>query len=48
VQLGRSLPEVEMFYPQILTGRLLAERSDSNLALAGYQMVEAQTQRTSR
>lgn len=43
-----SLPEAEMFYPQILTGRLLAERSDSTLALAGYQMVDAQTRRTTR
>ncbi|MCC5886793.1 MAG: DUF3299 domain-containing protein [Gammaproteobacteria bacterium] len=48
VQMDRSLPEVEMFHPQILTGRLLTERSDSDLAVAGYLMVEAQTQRTVR
>jgi len=48
VHTDRSLPEVEMFYPQILTGRLLAERSDSALAMAGYQMVDAQTRRTTR
>lgn len=48
VHMDRSLPEVEMFHPQILSGRLLAERSDSDLALAGYQMVDAQTRRTTR
>lgn len=48
VQMDRSLPEVEMFHPQILTGRLLTERSDSELAVAGYLMVDAQTQRTTR
>lgn len=48
VHTDRSLPEVEMFHPQILTGRLLAERSDSTLALAGYQMLDAQTRRTTR
>ncbi len=48
VHMERSLPEVEMFHPQILTGRLLTERSDSDLAVAGYQMVGAQTRRTTR
>lgn len=48
VHMERSLPEVEMFHPQILSGRLLTERSDSDLAIAGYQMVDARTQRTAR
>lgn len=48
VHMTRSLPEVEMFHPQILTGRLLTESSDSDLAVAGYQMVDAKTERTAR
>lgn len=48
VHMPHSLPEAEMFHPQILTGRLLTERSDSDLAVAGYQMVDAQTRRTTR
>lgn len=48
VHMDRALPEVEMFHPQILSGRLLARRGDSELAVAGYQMVQANTRRTTR
>ncbi|TVS16308.1 MAG: DUF3299 domain-containing protein [Gammaproteobacteria bacterium] len=45
VTLEKGVPEREMFEPQKLTGRLRAERSESELALAGYRMEAARTER---
>lgn len=45
VTLEKGVPEREMFEPQQLTGRLRTERSESELALAGYRMESALTRR---
>lgn len=45
VTLEQGVPEREMFEPQKLTGRLRTERSDSELAHAGYRMEGAHTER---
>jgi hypothetical protein len=45
VTLEKGVPEREMFEPQQLTGRLRTERSESELALAGYRMEGALTRR---
>lgn len=45
VTLAKGVPEREMFEPQRLTGRLRTERSESELALAGYTMRDARTER---
>lgn len=43
-----AITETEMFYPQILTGRLRTEEVGVAIAAAGYSMVNASIRRTSR
>jgi len=45
VTLAEGVPEREMFEPQVITGRLRTERSESELALAGYRIRAAETRR---
>lgn len=45
VTLAEGVPEREMFEPQVVTGRLRTEHSESELALAGYRIRGAETRR---